>query len=305
MHSRFEVARKWLIFWCLFIGIGAVGGATCMLLKTDGSLMGMQEIIPYFQVLPFAEYLFQDFLFPGIALLCVNGIPNLVAAGLLLAKKKQGVFLGGLFGVTLMLWICIQFVIFPLNFMSTIYFFFGLAQAATGYAANIFYKQEHFEVHPEDYPNVGTDTKQLVVYFSRMGYTRKVAYETANETGADLYEIKATERTEGTLGFWWCGRFGMHRWAMPIEEPKVDVSAYDQVTICTPIWVFHTAPPVRRFCELSSGKIKKVSYILVHHQSSEYQNACDEMDRLLKINHEKMKSIQCHAGRYRTIRDYQ
>lgn len=305
MHSRFEVARKWLIFWCLFIGIGAVGGATCMLLKTDGSLMGMQEIIPYFQVLPFAKYLFQDFLFPGIALLCVNGIPNLIAAGLLLAKKRQGIFLGGLFGVTLMLWICIQFVIFPLNFMSTIYFFFGLAQAATGYAAGIFYKQEHFEVHPEDYPNVGTDTKQLVVYFSRMGYTKKVAYETANETGADLYEIQATEKTEGTLGFWWCGRYGMHRWAMPIEEPAIDVAAYDQVTICTPIWVFHLAPPVRRFCKLSSGKIKKVSYILVHHQGAEYQNASDEMNKLLKINHEKMKSIQCHAGKYRTIRDYQ
>ena len=43
--------------------------------------------------------------------------------------------LGGVFGVTLMLWICIQFYMFPLNFMSTTYFIFGLAQAATGYAA--------------------------------------------------------------------------------------------------------------------------------------------------------------------------
>ena len=52
------------------------------------------------------------------------------AAGLLLAKKNAGITLGGLFGVTLMLWIRIQFYMFLPNFMSTIYFMFGFAQAA-------------------------------------------------------------------------------------------------------------------------------------------------------------------------------
>ena len=32
-------------------------------------------------------------------------------------KSRLGVVLGGVFGVTLMLWICIQFYMFPLNFM--------------------------------------------------------------------------------------------------------------------------------------------------------------------------------------------
>lgn len=39
------------------------------------------------------------------ALLIVNGLTNLTAAGLLLAKKPAGVVLGGVFSVTLMLWI--------------------------------------------------------------------------------------------------------------------------------------------------------------------------------------------------------
>lgn len=56
----------------------------------------------------------------------------------MLAKKNSGVVMGGIFGVTLMLWICIQFYMFPPNFMSTIYFMFGFAQAATGYAAWVF-----------------------------------------------------------------------------------------------------------------------------------------------------------------------
>ena len=112
-----------------------MAGAAAMLIDPSGRALGMDAMLPYFQVLPFAEVLFQNFIFSGCALLIVNGLSNLTAACLLLAKKKAGVVLGGVFGVTLMLWICIQFYIFPLNFMSTLYFLFGLCQAATGYAA--------------------------------------------------------------------------------------------------------------------------------------------------------------------------
>lgn len=298
-HSRFKTARNFLVFWTLFIGIGAVAGASAMLIDPTGKLMGMDAMLPYFKVLPFADVLFRDYFFSGIALLIVNGITNLTAAVLLFAKKKLGVILGGIFGVTLMLWICIQFYMFPPNFMSTAYFIFGLLQAVTGYAARVFGKQEEFVVHISDYPNIGTNPKRLVVFFSRMGYVRKKAYEEANRTGADVYEIKAAERTEGTPGFWWCGRFGMHRWEMPIEPIGIELSDYEHITICSPIWVFSLAAPVRAFCRAASGKIKEADYILVHHQKSAYKNAADEMDVTLGIKHTQLNSIQCRKGVYK------
>ena len=86
-----------------------------MLLDPSGRALGMDAMLPYFQVLPFADVLFRDLTFSGWALLIVNGLTNLTAAGLLLAEKRAGVTLGGLFGVTLMLWICIQFYMFPPN----------------------------------------------------------------------------------------------------------------------------------------------------------------------------------------------
>ena len=174
-RSRQETARRLLIFWTLFIGIGAVAGAVGMLVDPSGKSMGMDAMLPYFQVLPLADILFRDFVFSGLALLIVNGLTNLTAAGLLLRRKRAGQILGGLFGVTLMLWICIQFYIFPLNFMSTIYFIFGLCQAITGYAAWVFGKQEAFTLRAEDYPNIGTNPERLVVFFSRMGYVKKKA----------------------------------------------------------------------------------------------------------------------------------
>lgn len=78
-----------------------------------------------------------------------------------------------------MLWIGIQFYMFPLNFMSTIYFVFGFCQAATGYAAWVFNRQEIFAAPP-----VAADTTRLVVYFFRMRYVRRLAYTEAHRRGA-------------------------------------------------------------------------------------------------------------------------
>ena len=297
-HSRFKTTRRILIFWTLFIGIGAVSGAYAMLADPTGRLLGMDAMLPYFKVLPFADILFRDFTFSGYALLIVNGLTNLTAAVLLLAKRKSGVILGGIFGITLMLWICIQFYMFPFNFMSTAYFIFGALQAITGYAAWVFERQEDFRADISDIPNIGTNPKRLVVFFSRMGYVRRLAYEEANRTGADVYEIKASERTEGTPGFWWCGRFGMHRWDMPIKPIDTELSNYEHVTICSPIWVFSLASPVRAFCREAAGKIKQADYILVHHQRSAYNNAAKEMDRILGIEHTALRSVQCKKGVY-------
>lgn len=303
VKSRYQAARRTLIFWTLFIGLGAVAGSAGMLADPTGKALRMDAMLPYFQVLPFAEQLFQDFAFSGWALLIVNGLTNLTAAGLLLAQKKSGIVLGGLFGCTLMLWICIQFYMFPLNFMSTAYFLLGACQAATGYVAWVFAKQEAFCVNAADYPCIGQTPGRLVVFFSRMGYVKKLAYEEANRTGAAVCEIHARERTKGTLGFWWCGRYGMHKWAMPIEPIKADLTAFDHITICSPIWVFALAAPVRSFCMQAAGAVKEADYILVHHQKNRYENAADEMDRLLGIGRTRLVSVQCRMGNYHLVNE--
>lgn len=298
--SRYNVMRKIMIFWTLFVGIGALAGSICMIVDPTGGIMQMEPMLPYFQKLPLAEVLFQNFLFPGIALLIVNGLTNFTASVFLFLKKKIGIVLGMVFGITLMLWIVIQFVIFPCNFLSTAYFIIGFLQALCGVIGIVFYKQEQFEFNAESYTNIGTNHKNLVVFFSRMGYVKKVAYEKANETGADIYEVKTTERSEGTLGFWWCGRYGMHKWAMPISEIDIDLTEYDHVTICSPIWVFHLSAPIRSFCMQAKGQIKEADYVLVHFKKDGFFVASDEMDELLGLKNSHCESISCKTGTYNT-----
>lgn len=298
IKSRYKKARRVLIFITLFIAVGATVGAAGMLADPSGKLMKMDAMLPYFTKLPLSDVLFKNYVFPGIALFAVNGLPNFIAAGLLFSNKKSGIILGGICGITLALWICIQFYIFPLNFMSTAFFIIGIMQADVGYACRVFYEQENFCVDVSEYKNIGMNPQKLVIFFSRMGYVKKLAYMEANRTGAEIYEIKSSELTEGTRGFWWCGRYGMHKWDMPIEPVEVDLTRYEHITICSPIWVFSLAAPMRTFCRKYAGKIREADYILVHHQGDTYENAAKEMDTLLKTEHTRLRSIQCREGRY-------
>lgn len=300
--KRYRIAKGFLLFWTLFIGVGAVGGAAAMFYDPTGAFMGMDVLLPLFQVLPLADLLYQNFVFPGVALLVVNGITNLTAAVLLMRKKPVGIRLGGLFGCTLMAWISIQFYMFGPNFMDNAYFLFGALQAATGYACWVFYRQVTEVVREEDYPNIGACGDTLVVYFSRLGRVKRLACEAANGCGGDLFAIQATERTEGTAGFWWCGRFAMHRWAMPIEAMPEQLERYGRVILCTPVWAFTLCGPMREFCRRAAGKLAAAEYIIVHFQPASYPGVAREMDALLGLTAARVTDVRCRLGHCKVLK---
>lgn len=297
-HGRYNAARIILIVITLFVGIGAVAGALTMFIDPTGETTGMSGLLPGLRKLPFASVLFENLIFSGVALLIVNGISNLIAAFLLFAKKPLGALLGMIFGVTLMLWIVIQFVIFEDNFLSNAFFTIGILQAITGYATMVFQKQESFKADIKDYPNIGANEKVLVVYFSRMGYVKKLALEQAEKTGGQLFEITSKERTAGTLGFLWCGRFNMHRWDMPIDDIPENLDEYDKIIICTPVWVFALAAPIRTFCKKAKGCVKNAEYVVCHFSSGKYENVSNEMDELLGVKADCVTNVICRFGKY-------
>lgn len=267
MHEmkRYKVFRIALIIITLFVGIGAFGGGLAMLIEPSGKSVGFDALLPYFQVLPFANVLFQNFLFPGAALIIVNGITNFVSAFLLFNKKKSGIISGMIFGITLMAWITIQFVIFPPNPLSIIYFCIGFVQFVVGYVCLVSYKQAYFSFDEFKYKNIQEHSSVAVVYFSRTKRTKKIAYEIANSFKTEIHEIKTIDNIEGTLGFWWCGRYGMHhKWGMPIQKMDIDVSKYERVILCSPMWVCSLASPAKQFLIEHKGKFKSVEYVITH-----------------------------------------
>lgn len=282
---RLKLFKRILLFWCFFIGLGALWGGTAMLIKPDGSILHMQEMLPYFKVLPFADILFNDYIFSGIMLILVNGVSNIIAAVLILRNKKLGFVLGTIFGFTLMLWITIQFIIFPPNFLDNAYFTFGLLQLISGYIALVSFNQVHFVFDENDYPNVASDSKKLVVYFSRMNYTKRIAYNEANIQKAKIVELKTKERTQGTLGFWWCGRFGMHRWGMDTLPLEVNLYDFEKIIIVTPIWVFKMCAPVRDFVSKNKDVLtqKNVEVVFNHFNPWLPKGAVKEIESYIDV----------------------
>ena len=124
-----------LICLTLFVGLGAVWGGVTMLIDPSGAKFGYDGLLPGLQKLPFADILFKDLVFSGISLLIVNGLAQLIAARLLIKRRKTAYKSAAVCGVLLMLWITIQFFIFPFNWLSTTYFILGLAEAALGLIA--------------------------------------------------------------------------------------------------------------------------------------------------------------------------
>lgn len=125
-----------LRFWTLFIGIGAVLGAAMMWIDPSGEMWGMGPLLAMLQQsMPWPDIFFRNFVFSGFVLLAVNGLTQLVAAGLVFRHHRWAEVTVALCGIILMLWIVLEWVIFGFNALSNIYFAFGLLETVTAMLA--------------------------------------------------------------------------------------------------------------------------------------------------------------------------
>ena len=85
----------------VFIGIGAVGGGLPMIVDPSGSKLGMTlEMLEHSP--------FSTFLVPGIVLLMVNGLGNLVGATASFKRYRRAGEIAIALGIFLVAWIVIQ-----------------------------------------------------------------------------------------------------------------------------------------------------------------------------------------------------
>lgn len=85
--------------------------------------------------------------------------------------------------------------------------------------------------------------KPLVVFYTRFGHNLTIAETVAAELGADLRRITTpTQPSYPVMGA--CSFFNIPMRILPMD---FDVSAYDPVVLCTPIWAWKPAPPAREF----------------------------------------------------------
>lgn len=120
---------KFLKFLTLFIGIGAVMGAAMMWIDPSGQMWGMEPLLEMLRAkMPWPDVFFKDFIPSGFVLLFLNGFTQFAAAFLLIKKHPLAYWAVLACGIILMLWIVLEWWVWGFNFMSNIYFVFGLVE---------------------------------------------------------------------------------------------------------------------------------------------------------------------------------
>ncbi len=127
-----------------------------------------------------------------------------------------------------------------------------------------FYQLQTTWIESKPYQRVNTaPARTLVVAYSRTGNTYGAANAAAYYLDADLLQVKAPQYGLTIEGQ---GLAGEHADAQltttPIQHEPVDLSRYDLIVLCAPIWWFRPAVPLWSFVEKHDLSGKPVFLIM-------------------------------------------
>lgn len=132
-----NAARRVVRVICAFNGVCAVACGGFMMAGAAGALPALFEgafsffnaMVPAIQALPLPAFMTQDLFWPGLALLLVNGVANLVATVLFARHDRRARAWALAAGVLLVCWCALELAYLP-NAVSAAYFAMGVVQTA-------------------------------------------------------------------------------------------------------------------------------------------------------------------------------
>ena len=111
----------------LLVAVAAIPVGIQMIADAEGAPLGLPQ--EWIDATPFGSYLI-----PGIALLLMNGVGQLVAAGSAIARHALAPWLTGALGLGLMIWIGVQVVSMPYHPLQPILFTAGIVEGLVALA---------------------------------------------------------------------------------------------------------------------------------------------------------------------------
>ncbi len=123
------------------------------------------------------------------------------------------------------------------------------------------------------------DLKCLVVYYSRTGYTRKVAEAVAGELRCEAEALAEEKNRRGPIGFLGGVKDAVLKNTSTIEEPARKLSNYDLVVIGTPVWA-NSVSPAGRALLMQAGKTMPEAAFFLTTRKSGIENTFKQMSEL-------------------------
>ncbi len=120
-----RVARGFLSLVSILNGVVGLVCGVLFLVSPDGSLMGFEPLLEVVATLPLADVFFKNLTWIGIAMLLALGVPNLVAAVLLLRRHARQYDVTLVAAFLLLLWTGFE-IVFMYNAAALGYFIVGV-----------------------------------------------------------------------------------------------------------------------------------------------------------------------------------
>jgi hypothetical protein len=111
----------------LVTGLLAIPVGLEMIKNPDGAPLGLPQA--WIDMTPFGSWLI-----PGLFLLAMNGVGQLVAAALIVVRHPLAPWLTGALGVGLMIWIAVQVALLPSHPLQPIMFTVGVVEGVIAFA---------------------------------------------------------------------------------------------------------------------------------------------------------------------------
>jgi len=99
--------------------------------------------------------------------------------------------------------------------------------------------------------------KTLVVFYSRTGFTKKLALALAAQLQADAEELVDNKSRKGIMGWLTGGRDALKKFMTIISPVQKDPAQYDLVVLGSPVWAGTMAPALRTYLTQQKAKFKK------------------------------------------------
>ncbi|TWI46802.1 flavodoxin-like protein [Pseudoduganella flava] len=99
----------------------------------------------------------------------------------------------------------------------------------------------------------------LIVYFSRSGYTRRVAEAIAAGCAADIEELRPLRDYQGIGGYLRAALDTLRLRTPELQPLTHDPSAYQLVLVGTPVWAGHVPAPVYSFLSHHGAQCRRLA----------------------------------------------
>lgn len=120
--------------------------------------------------------------------------------------------------------------------------------------------------------------KSLVVYYSRSTITKKLAEKIADQTNADIEEIKPKVNYQGRIGYARAIKDARSEKNIELETLKYNPADYDIIYLGAPVWASKTANPLISYIKQNKNNFKNVKFFLTA-GSSGFESSFEQMEK--------------------------